>query len=83
MINTYYRWAWSPSYKTLNYDFVRQKRSTWGGDNDDDMFYSTTSAYSAYNATHIVHVWSVSTRTSYDNGRNVVDGSADTDYYWR
>jgi hypothetical protein len=83
LINTYYRWAWSPSQKTLNYDFVRQHRSTWDDEYDGDTFLSTSKSYSSFNLTHVIENVAGITRESYDNGKNIVNSNYEVNYYWK
>jgi hypothetical protein len=81
LILTLENWSWSPSGNALARDFVRHKRSTWGGASNVESFSAATTVYTQHNATHIQAEFSSIERESFDNGKVAVDSRKVTLYY--
>jgi len=84
LINTQYRYSWSPDLQRLQYDYVEQKRSTWGGEANYDSFDSSSTIYLAHNRTHIRITRASVSRTTYDQvntNSGVFTEGPTTEYY--
>jgi len=84
LINTQYRYSWSPDLQRLQYDYVQQSRSTWGGEYDSDRFGSFSTIYLPHNRTHTRVTSASITRITYDqvNTNSDVYGSGPTTVYY-